>query len=209
VRYTVLSKMIKVALFDADGVVIKKRMAPFSARYATDFGISPDVLTEFYKGDYQLSATGKADIKEILPKYFSQWGWMKSVDELLEYWFAAERETDNEVLSLVSRLRNKGVRCHLATDNEKYRAADLWENVGLKDHFDRKFVSCELGVKKSDREFFAKAISETGIAAGEILFIDDDQKNLDVAGNVDLATMLFIDANILRQKLVSSGIISS
>ena len=93
--------MIKYFLFDADGVVIKKRTKPFSVRFSEDYGVSADLVSEFYKNEYQLCAVGKADLKTAIVKYLSRWNWTKSVDELLEYWFDAERELDNNVVSLI------------------------------------------------------------------------------------------------------------
>lgn len=183
--------MIKVVLFDADGVVVRTRPAPFSVRYAQEFGIAPELTSEFYKNEYQLCAVGKSDLRSELPKYFQRWRWTKSVDAMLEYWFSAERDLDQEVLKLIDLLRMRKLKCFLASDNEKHRAKDLWEHLGLKKYFDGSLFSCDMGVKKSNPEFFKKAIDQTSAEASEILYIDDDPKNLQVAKDLGIQGILF------------------
>jgi len=186
--------MIKAILFDADGVVIKLRGKYFSQRLAEKQGLSIEDVMPFFKGDYQLCATGKADLREVLPKYLKEWNWTGSIDDLLEFWFEAEKDLDDEVMQIIDQQRAKGIRVGVATDNEEYRSKYLLEKVGLSQRFNDLFISCRMGVKKSNPDFFIQVLQVTGLKPDEIQYWDDDQKNVDIATQQGIDGRLFVSA---------------
>lgn len=199
--------MIKDILFDADGVTIKKRALPFSQRYAQDLGVPPEAVSEFYRHEYQLCAVGKADLRQEIVKYFSKWQWTKDVDELLDYWFSAEKELDEGVVNLIRVLRGRGVRCHLISDNERYRGEYLLDKVGLRELFDQAFFSYELGVKKSDLLFFQQVLTKIGNPQpNDVLGTDDDEKNLKVMETAGIQAVLYEGVDKLVEQLRQGGI---
>ncbi|OGM25754.1 hypothetical protein A3D00_02615 [Candidatus Woesebacteria bacterium RIFCSPHIGHO2_02_FULL_38_9] len=173
--------MSKILLLDADGVVIRPRNKYFSETYSQDYGVPFEEILPFFKGDYKRAAIGEVDIKEVLLPYLTKWGWKGTVDEFLKYWFENERDTDEKVLGLVTNLRQRGVKIYLASDNEANRAKYLMEDVGLKDKFDGAFFSSDLGVTKSDPQFFKLVSEKLQVAPQEIDYWDDDKKNVDIA----------------------------
>lgn len=184
--------MIKAVLFDVDGVVVKDHEY-FSNRYKKDFGksLEDDVITDFFRNEYKQTAIGKADLKKLLKKRLNEWGWKGSVDDLLRYWFEGERELNKEVLSIAKQLRKKGVKVGLASDNEKYRANYLLENVRLKKYFDMNFFSCFVGYTKSDSKFFEIISNNLDLNPNEIAYLDDDPENVKVAEKVGINAMHF------------------
>ena len=72
--------MIKVVIFDADGVLINQER--FSDAFARDYNISDDKIMPFFTGPFQECMTGKADLKEAILPYLNVWGWTKGVDSL-------------------------------------------------------------------------------------------------------------------------------
>ena len=57
--------------------------------------------------------------------------WKGSVNELLSIWFTGERVTNEAILRIVDELRAKGTKCYLVSDNEKYRASYVMNEMGL------------------------------------------------------------------------------
>jgi putative hydrolase of the HAD superfamily len=178
--------MIKAILFDADGVVIAGRHKYFSDRLSEEHSIPVEKIMPFFKNEFGLCSVGQADLKEVLPIYLEEWKWKGSIDEFLHYWFAGENELDIQVLNEVDSQREAGIACYLATDQEKYRAAYLMNALDLGDHFDGAFFSCDLGFKKSQSEFFQSIINKLKVNPEEILYWDDDQKNVDVASSLGI-----------------------
>lgn len=176
-----MNTSIKYALFDLDGVVIVARTQYFSEQFAAEQGIDSDAVQEFFRNEFQKCLFKGADLKEEIAPYLPKWNWKGSVDELLEHWFSTERTTDAAVLEVVQRLRESGVKCYIATRQEKYRKQYLEEVVGLKNHFDGTFCTCDIGCDKSDPVFFEFVLKELNASPEEVLYFDDAQKNIDTA----------------------------
>jgi putative hydrolase of the HAD superfamily len=190
--YTIL--MIKLILFDGDGVVMKNRDKFFSQRLAQKQGLPLETILPFFKNEFKECTVGRADLKEELPKYFEIWKWRGTVDELLEFWFDGEKEFDEKVIAEIENHRKNGIKIGLVSDNEKYRGEYLLKDVGLAKYFDYIFLSCEIGMNKSNPEFFKKIIEVTGFAPNEIQYWDDDQENIDTARNLGIEAKLFCPA---------------
>lgn len=177
--------MIKVILFDADGVALKKQPY-FSLEIARENNVPYDEIEPFYKNELKLCQTGKADTKEELAKYLPSWKWQGSADDFLNRWFATDVHPDEEVLACVDSLRSRGIKCYLASDQEKYRGQYILENAGLGSRFDGAFFSHVIGFQKSDPQFFLEVLKRLSAAPDDVMYWDDDQKNVEVAKNVGI-----------------------
>lgn len=167
--------MIKVILFDCDGPIIK-RGKYFSQRLHEETGVVIDSQNEksFFKGIFLQCETGKADLKQVLPEWLPIWQWKGSVDDLLEYWFKGEADVDQQMKDYISALRQKGIKCYLATNNEIYRTEYLANVVGLKNFLDGFFSSCYLGYLKPQIEYWAEVYkSLSDVSKSEVLMIDN------------------------------------
>lgn len=63
----------------------------------------------FFNGEFQDCLIGKADLKNVVKKYLKNWGWQKSVDDLLKEWFQFEHNIDEELADYLSSLKKKGL----------------------------------------------------------------------------------------------------
>jgi len=172
--------MIKAILFDADGVVITNKFN-FSRQLEIEYGI-PLAKTElFFEGDFKKCITGDGDLKEELAKHVEDWGWKGTIDELLDYWFKCEHNISEKLIETIQKLRKKGIKCYLATNQEKYRTAYLIEKMGFGDSFDGVFSSAHLGHKKPSEEYFKKILDKLDLEPEEIMFWDDSRENVEVA----------------------------
>jgi len=183
--------LVKTILFDLDGVVIK-REEYFSDRFSKDFNVDIHKILPFFKNEFQSCLAGKADLRVELAKYLPIWGWTKSVDDLLEYWFSAESRLDPDILGSVKELREKGHECFIQTSNANERLIYLKEKTVLERSFDGIFASCDLGVLKPDFKFWEAVYQKLPVKPiEEILVIDDDQDNIDSANKFGFKTHLF------------------
>ena len=181
--------MIKVVLIDADGIVVTGKR--FTDRLFEDYGISPNEVMLFFKNEFKQCTLGRLDLKEELEKCMSSWGWRKSADELLDFWFSGD-EVQEQVLAVIDRLKNAGVACYLVSDNEKHRARYLMTKLGLGKRFDGAFFSCDLGYKKSDKQFFKAVLKHVSdIKPEEIFYWDDDEKNVEIANGLGIQGKLY------------------
>ena len=175
---------IKVVIFDNDGVLIKE-VEMFSTRLIKERNLDKRQVDRFFKEIFvPLCSIGKADLREELEKVLPLWGIDDDVDSILKYWFECENNVDKNIKDLILRFREKGIKCYLATNHEKYRVDYMIKYWGFGQLFDGIFSSGYLGVKKPEEEFYKKVysqISKEKINKNEILYIDDEEKNI-IAG---------------------------
>ncbi len=192
--------MIKAILFDADGVTIKQHPY-FSEVFAKEHNISLEKVTPFFKNHLVAIQTGKADLKTELAPYLKDWGVDISVEEYLRQWFEYEGVSNEEVIQFVDDLRAKGVKCYLVTDQDKYRAEYIDNVMGFKDHFDGLFYSCDLGYRKSEPEFFKYIVNKLQIVPQEIMYWDDDPKNVEVAKTTSIDGRVYENIPELKKQI--------
>jgi putative hydrolase of the HAD superfamily len=167
---------MKTFVFDADGVVCIGES--FSLALEKQHRIPRERLAAFFSGPFPDCVLGRRDLKEEIAAHIGPWGWRRSVDELLTFWFQREHVVCPRVLACVRALRKKGHLCVLGTNQEKHRAAYLRQEMGLAGEFDRIFPSCELGAAKPSMEFFEGIREGLKPPAGDLCLVDDSERNV-------------------------------
>lgn len=165
--------MLKTIFFDCDGVVVLGKQR-FAEKLYQEFDVPESKLKPFFENEYLLCKLGKADLKQELQKYLPAWGWTKSVDDLLHYWFTAENLPDKRVIDYVQSLRAQGIRCCLSTNNEKYRFDYLYYHLALSTIFDGCFPSFKIGFIKSQPEFWQNVYKFDMGGKRQLLVVDDN-----------------------------------
>jgi len=195
--------MLKTILFDVDGVIIKRKRY-FSECFSQEFGVPMDTMFAFFENEFQQCLVGKADLKKELSKYALQWGWEKSVDELLVYWFSRESEIDDRIMESLQAIRKRGIRCYLATNNETYRATYLLNALGLRERVDGIFASHDLGWLKTKKEFWEAVHVSLGKGdKNQVLVWDDDERNIQSAARFGFHAEHFTSFTEYQKKMRS------
>jgi len=199
--------MIEAVIFDVDGVLL--RSGAFGELLLRDLGLQRAAVDQFWHGPFVQCALGLADLKHEVEPFLKEWGYPGTVEDCLQTWFQADSPINAEVFDLVERLRRQGMSCHLASTQERYRAAYLENSMGLAERFDRRFFSCHLGVKKPQPEFYRQVAAQLGLAPTALLFFDDQQVNVDAARSAGWHAELYTFGDDLRSVLVRHGIVLS
>lgn len=169
--------MIKVVIFDADGVLINGRL--FSESLEENFGISTKDTREFFYDVLPECVVGKKDLQEVLPPYLKKWGWKKSVDDFIDAWHTAEHNVDGQLVQYIQDLRKRGIICALATNQTKQRFGYMLNEMGFKNYFDKVYASAHIGYQKPDLEFYKRVFEDIGrVAKNEVLFWDDSPRKV-------------------------------
>jgi putative hydrolase of the HAD superfamily len=191
--------MIKVILFDCDGVIIKKHRR-FSEILRKEFDIADDKMSEFFQGVFLDCEKGRADLKAELPKVLKSWQWPEASEEFMRIWFESEQEIDREMKSYIISLRQKGIKCYLSTNNEKYRTEYLANNAGLNSFLDGVFSSCYLGYLKPQIEFWEEVYkSLPAIQKSDVLMWDDNPSAVESASQFGFHSELYANLEAFRK----------
>jgi HAD superfamily hydrolase (TIGR01509 family) len=99
----------------------------------------------------------------------------------------------------------EGVLVRVAASNYPIWIEELTE-LHLGERFERVVASHHLGVRKPDAAFFARLVDDLGVAAEEVLFVDDRPDNVEGAERAGLRAHRFRDAAGVRRWLVEHGV---
>lgn len=194
-----------VLVLDLDGVVVVGH--PEGGRWdkdvQRDFGLKPEHLQQrFFQAHWKRIEIGEADLFDVLGEVWPTLECRGDPHAFVEYWFANDSRLDSDVLAEVDAWRAGGRKAYLATVQEHHRAKYIWETLALRDHFDGMLYSAALGAKKPHAAFFERALAKLpGVAAQDIVFLDDRQDNVDTAAACGWRAHLHRDVEDLRRAL--------
>lgn len=119
---------------------------------------------------------------------------------------SAFEKCDENIRSLYRRVN---VPIYLTSNAGHENMAHLLERFNLYDLFTKRFVSCEIKRIKPTKEFFLYVLNDLGIKPEEVLFIDDQQRNVDSAKSLGINTFkyTFEDSKSLENYLNDLGLL--
>lgn len=197
--------MIKAILIDLDGVIIH-RDGFFSNHLARRQGIELESVLPFFQGEFKECLTGKKNLRDVITPWLVKWQWNGDVNSFLNFWFETESQVDQQILEDITKLRDQNIKVFLATDNEINRINYVLDNLNLRKYFDDIYGSAILGHKKKSPQFWEVALARIPeLKPEEILFIDDDPENAEVAAKFGLHTHVFAKGGKLQEVLNAFG----
>ena len=174
-------------LFDADGVI----QGPSNGRVAelTAWGGS--------RADEFLLAVSAADTSCLTGDDFGaamrevlrQFEITAPLEEVIDprFWIEARQP----MLDAVRAVRDLGLYCGLATNQQNLRGTYMRSSLGFETIFDEQFYSFELGYAKPDVGYFQAIMDRIGVAPHRVLFIDDLEDNVAGAREIGIYSELF------------------
>lgn len=178
----------KVVLFDWDGVIAKRQ----------NFKPIWDCLQEKYGIDQEKtkSAFKKVDLKYVEGKISNEIFWETICSDLriecdknyLNEVFFGSKSINNYLLCAIKSMREKAY-VGIVSNN-----FDLVRDKVLGDYnhqFDAFFFSCDTGYTKPSIKPFELVSKKFNVEFEDMIFVDDDVKNLDVLKNIGIKTIHF------------------
>lgn len=186
-----MTDSIRAVLFDADGVVQRNPegwLERLTSRLDHDETTAQQVLGELFEAE-KPTMVGAGHFADAVASVLARWDKPALVDDVLAFW--QDVEADQNVLSVISQLRNTGVRCCLATNQQDVRARYMRHKLGYHQYFDAQFYSCELGVAKPDPAFFHAILNRLELQPRQVLFIDDNPPNIAAAHDTGIHAVVY------------------
>lgn len=184
--------MISGVLFDLGDTVISTDWdglhAEFQARSGLSIVMSPH-LKRIYVRDVLI---GAMSLVEILIKLKDEQRNDAPIDGLVDlYRSLYERYTtvDEELITLVRQLKTRVFVACVTNTNDIH--AQVNRRRGVFDYFHKSYVSCEIGMRKPQKELFEFIAEEDLIPIDRLLFMDDHLENIKAARRVGMKTIHF------------------
>jgi putative hydrolase of the HAD superfamily len=112
-------------------------------------------------------------------------------------------EVRQPMLDAVRAVRDLGLRCALATNQQNLRGGYMRSSLGLEEIFDEQFYSFEIGFAKPEAGYFKAIMDRIAVAPDRVLFIDDHEGNVAGAREIGIHSELFpVDGGVPALKLI-------
>ncbi|MBW3015046.1 HAD hydrolase-like protein [Candidatus Woesearchaeota archaeon] len=172
--------MIKGIIFDLDGVYFKNGTENFLKRISSGFNLDIEKVKDIYLRSDQMQKYKEGILTgdEFWDFAIKQWQIPATKDELL-YILVSGYELNQPAVDLIKRVRNKGIKSVICSNNFKERIAILDRKFNFLKDFDYVILSYEHGIRKPS--LLDKVPEITKFKAHEILVLDDSEKNINGA----------------------------
>jgi putative hydrolase of the HAD superfamily len=187
-----LSQQVQAVLFDADGV-IQLASDYLHLRLTEALGRAPEERALCMDAIFAAEApalVGAATFEDALAPVLRELNAPCDTMAVIDLWRAIE--PNQPVLALVGRLRERGVFCAIASNQERNRARHMSQALGYARVFDREFYSCDLGCVKPSAAFFEAMLLQANLDPARTLFIDDRLDNVEAARACGLVAEQFV-----------------
>ena len=198
---------ITTIFFDIGGVLLTDGWGHDSRRAAADhFGLDWEEYRDRHEKVAHAIETNRMTLDQYLnravfyrPRSFTR-------EEFRKFMFA-QSQPKPESLEIAKRLAATKT-FFMATINNEILELNSYrlEKFGLRAIFPVFFSSCFLGLRKPDEAIYRTALQITQRNAGECIFIDDREVNLECPREMGFKTILFREADQLRSQLHELGV---
>lgn len=199
---------IRAAIFDLGGVVVDICEQAIRRRWADTLGLSPEQLPDPFADDdrYQLLERGEMSIEEYYRHMVGRMGRAMSFEDFLAGWNSLVVGPVAEMEPLLARLK-RSLRL-LALSNTNVAHAAVWRPMCAEAlrHFERVFVSYEMGLRKPAPECFDKVLAYLGLQPGRVVFIDDSPAHVAAARRVGMKGIVAQDPEQIARELGRLGV---
>lgn len=181
-------------LIDFGGVLTTSVGASLE-RFCRAEGLAPGAFADLLAGETEVSRLApRLEAGEIEDAVFEaavarELGGTVAAEGLIGRLFAG-LELDPAMVAAVAALRRAGVRTVIVSNSYGF-SAYRWD---LGELADAHLISGAVGVAKPSPAIYELALAEAGAGAGEAVFVDDTQLNLDAAAELGMATILHTEA---------------
>ena len=198
---------ITTIFFDIGGVLLTDGWGHASRRAAAEkFGLDWEEYADRHERVAHAIETNRMSLDEYLKRTIFNRPRSFSVEEFRDYIFAQSQPHADTIE--IARQLAASQKYFMATINNEVLELNVYrlKTFGLRNIFPVFFSSCFLGIRKPDEAIYRLALQVTQRDAGECLFIDDREVNLECPREMGLQTILFESASQLRDALKGHGI---
>ena len=194
--------MVKNLIFDLGGVILDLAVPQTIIAFSRLSGLSPEIVTELFKGSDGFLAFEKGTIGEYEFRNFVRELYNVDVSDLEidECWNAMLLSISKEKLDLLTRLKSS-YRTFLLSNTNTIHLEYINEKVlrdfdgvsSLDDFFHKTYYSHLMAKRKPEPEIFLQVLEENNLKASETLFLDDNTDNVEAARAVGLQAV-YVDS---------------
>ena len=176
---------VAALLWDCDGVLQHGR---FDWREHLDGTVAPGFAERVLEAELP-ALRGERSLRVVLEDLLRQEGDRPdhvpmTVEDLLRIW--EQFDLDPEAVAVLTAVRELGIRCLLATNQQDHRVRFMREAHDYDALVDGSYYSSEIGAMKPDPAFFAHILEDLDLPGERVGFVDDLPANVESARSVGI-----------------------
>ncbi len=182
---------IKATIWDFSGVVIQPVIPDPYDQLACELGIPTDRLIKYFNGTENGSMDrGKESEQAYLQRMKQELGLKGNAIQILGNFFFDKFRLDHDLMAFIrqSHLKLKTALCSNYSDRLRPSLDVKWK---VADAFDVIIISCEVGYIKPERQIYQMTLEKLDLQPSDVIFIDDNQKNVEGACAMGMNAILF------------------
>ncbi len=180
VKYVSMKKLI---ISDFFGVVGDEDSSVFFGKYCPEFDSQELTVKYFHPGD-----RGEATFNEIVDNVCEDFHFER---DFALYNFLEVPQPHKEYIDVLKKLKEEGHKLVLLSNACDFLVPYLIRRYDIEGLFDELYISYEIGHYKPNEDAFAYALEKAGYKAEDSIFIDDNQRNVDVANSLGIQGLLY------------------
>ena len=192
-------------MFDLGSVLFRENWEELNSEFIKKFGISTLMRSNYgpkIQKIYDDALTGRKNMGEVFNEICKVKRLKRDVNELCLFYkeaYKKNKELNKEVIDLIKKLRKKfKVVCLTDTNHLHFEAH---QEQGILDLFDEKFGSHQIGLRKKDPKTFEIILKKLKINPEQLLFIDNNLRNIENAKSFGINIIQFKDNKQLIREL--------
>ncbi len=188
-------------VFDLGGVIVKLRGTPVPLKWFPVSDKPDDVWQRWLTSDApRLFEAGKIAPKEFSEQLVQELSLSVTAEQFLEYFRDLPECVFDGALPLLVEVKQRYTTACYSNSNELHWHGKMIE-MGLAPYFDHHFASHLMGIVKPDVEGFHFIADALNVDASNILFLDDNQLNVDAAQAAGWQALRVVGVDELQQAL--------
>lgn len=205
--------MIKLFVFDLGNVILPfehRQIAVKLHERSTDKAafVSQqlfDVMFDLENGLVNPYEEGLMSTVEFFSELKRQFRLDMDIDAFKDIWNPIFHE-DREVNEAIVYLKEKGYPLFLLSNTNELHFSYIIDKYPIVHSFDEWLLSFEVGAKKPKRRIYEAIFEKMDVQPGEVFYIDDIPKYVEVAKHLGIDGMVFKSAHQLWEFIRKNGI---
>ena len=191
-------------LLDIDNVILKNSYFDekgniqyfWTQNIEKDLGIKQSTLRFLFDDKWIDVLLGRILLNNKVSDFFNNINSKLSNEDFISYWLEHDSCLNQNVVSFINKMHEKGFKLCVGSNQEETRA-----NYLLKKHndifslFEKIYISANLHKVKPNKEFFYDIIKDLNTDVNNIIFIDDDCRNINSAKKIEIKTFEYKSIN--------------
>ena len=191
-------------LLDIDNVILKNSYFDekgniqyfWTQNIEKDLGIKQSTLRFLFDDKWIDVLLGRILLNNKVSVFFNNINSKLSNEDFISYWLEHDSCLNQNVVSFINKMHEKGFKLCVGSNQEETRA-----NYLLKKHndifslFEKIYISANLHKVKPNKEFFYDILKDLNTDVNNIIFIDDDCRNINSAKKIGIKTFEYKSIN--------------